>query len=223
MTTTLNTPSHAAVMDDIYRYQRHIYDFTRRYYLFGRDRLIGGLNVPVQGTVLEIGCGTGRNLLMTARRYREARCFGFDISEQMLVSMAEATERAGLTGRVRFAQGDAESFDARSCFSVPGFDRIYLSYCLSMIPDWKRSLQQALRQVGPEGELHVVDFGQMARWPNFARHCLGAWLSRFCVTPRPDLRAVVSELARKQGFTVSFDEIGGGYAWLIVLKRQRDR
>lgn len=210
-------------MDDVYRYQRHIYDFTRRYYLFGRDSMIGRLNVPVNGTVLEIGCGTGRNLLKTARRYPETLCFGFDISEQMLFSMAEATARAGLTGRVCFAQGDAESFDARSCFSVPGFDRIYLSYCLSMIPDWKRALQQSLSQLGPEGELHIVDFGQMARWPGFARHGVGSWLSRFCVTPRADLRAVTGDLARKQGFTMSFDEIGGGYASLIVLKRQADR
>ena len=30
-------------MDDVYRYQRYIYDFTRKYYLFGRDRLIDGL------------------------------------------------------------------------------------------------------------------------------------------------------------------------------------
>ena len=33
--------NHAALMNSIYRRQRHIYDFTRKYYLFGRDRLIG--------------------------------------------------------------------------------------------------------------------------------------------------------------------------------------
>ena len=29
-------------MDRIYRRQRHVYDFTRKYYLLGRDRLIAG-------------------------------------------------------------------------------------------------------------------------------------------------------------------------------------
>lgn len=222
MTSELTTPSHAKVMDDIYRFQRHIYDFTRRYYLIGRDRLITGLRTPANGTVLEIGCGTGRNLLKAAQRYPDARCFGVDISEQMLISMANATERAGLVDRVYFAQGDAEYFDARSCFSVPGFDRVYVSYCLSMVPDWKRAFAQALRQVGKDGELHVVDFGQMERWPAFTRRWFGAWLSKFCVTPRGDLRAVANDLARSHGFEVSCEDIGGGYAWLIVLKRRKD-
>ena len=122
MTTAFNSPSQAEVMDDVYRFQRHIYDFTRRYYLVGRDALIKGLKVPTHGTALEVGCGTGRNLLKTARTYPDIQCFGFDISEQMLFSMAEATERARLIDRVHFAQGDAENFDAKTCFSKPGAD-----------------------------------------------------------------------------------------------------
>ncbi|RUV53463.1 SAM-dependent methyltransferase, partial [Mesorhizobium sp. M5C.F.Ca.IN.020.14.1.1] len=31
---------HAELMDGVYRWQRHIYDLTRKYYLLGRDRLI---------------------------------------------------------------------------------------------------------------------------------------------------------------------------------------
>lgn len=223
MTTALNTPSHAEAMDGVYRSQRHIYDFTRRYYLIGRDRLITGLGVPKHSTILEIGCGTGRNLLKVAHTYPETQCFGVDISEQMLFSMANAIARAQLSGQVHFAQGDAESFDAKSCFSVSGFDRVYLSYCLSMIPDWRRALDQALRQVGKDGELHIVDFGQMARWPAFARDGLGAWLAKFRVSPRANLVAVAKDLALKHGFSVSFDEIGGGYAWLIVLRRLEER
>ena len=39
----------AEKMDAIYRRQRFIYDATRRYYLFGRDRLIGSLKPPLGG------------------------------------------------------------------------------------------------------------------------------------------------------------------------------
>ena len=53
---------HKGLMDGVYRYQRHIYDLTRKYYLLGRDRLIADLAVPDGGTVLEIGCGTGRRV-----------------------------------------------------------------------------------------------------------------------------------------------------------------
>ena len=54
---------HAALMDSIYRGQKYIYDVTRKYYLFGRDDLIRGLNCASGDGVLEIACGTGRNLI----------------------------------------------------------------------------------------------------------------------------------------------------------------
>ena len=56
-------------MNRMYRWQRHIYDGTRRYYLLGRDRMIAGLQPVAGASVLEIGCGTGRNLVLAARLY----------------------------------------------------------------------------------------------------------------------------------------------------------
>ncbi|MFX8410451.1 hypothetical protein ABTL60_19470, partial [Acinetobacter baumannii] len=72
--------THADHMDGIYRYQRYIYDLTRKFYLLGRDQMIGGLQPPTGARVLEVGCGTGRNLLLAARRYPLVRFYGFDIS-----------------------------------------------------------------------------------------------------------------------------------------------
>ena len=73
-------------MNRMYRRQRHIYDATRRYYLLGRDRLIAGLHPAAGASVLEIGCGTGSNLVHAARLYPDARFFGIDISTEMLTS-----------------------------------------------------------------------------------------------------------------------------------------
>ena len=64
---------HAARMDRIYAGQRHIYDLTRKYYLFGRDRMIDRLDLQPGATVLEVGCGTGRNLIRAARAWPDAR------------------------------------------------------------------------------------------------------------------------------------------------------
>ena len=50
----------AGLMDRVYRHQRHFYDATRKYYLIGGDPMLAGLNVPAGGSVLKIGCGTGR-------------------------------------------------------------------------------------------------------------------------------------------------------------------
>ena len=46
MTVSDGGGSHAALMDGVYRWQRHVYDVTRKYYLLGRDRMIAGLGVP---------------------------------------------------------------------------------------------------------------------------------------------------------------------------------
>jgi len=39
------TPA-AELMNRTYRHQRHVYDFTRKYYLLGRDRVIASLDPP---------------------------------------------------------------------------------------------------------------------------------------------------------------------------------
>ena len=66
----------AAAMDRMYRHQRHVYDLTRKFYLFGRDRLIRQLAPPRGAHVCEIGCGTARNLIALARRYPAIRLYG---------------------------------------------------------------------------------------------------------------------------------------------------
>ena len=71
--TETSSNNHANLMDGMYRYQRHIYDLTRKYYLFGRDRTIAHLNVPLNGSLLEVGCGTGRNMLLAHRHFPSAK------------------------------------------------------------------------------------------------------------------------------------------------------
>ncbi|TIV06609.1 MAG: class I SAM-dependent methyltransferase, partial [Mesorhizobium sp.] len=137
MSTTELPASHAELMDGVYRWQRHIYDLTRKYYLLGRDRLIDGLDVPQGGTVLELGCGTGRNIALAARRYPDARFFGLDISAEMLETANAAIAREGLSGKVKLARGDATDFDAKALFGLEHFDRVFVSYSLSMIPGWE--------------------------------------------------------------------------------------
>ena len=73
------TPSSAELMNRQYRFQRHIYDATRTHYLAWRRRLIGELKVPDGGSVVEVACGTGWNLLRTAKTYPTAKLYGFDI------------------------------------------------------------------------------------------------------------------------------------------------
>lgn len=203
---------HAALMDGIYRHQRRIYDLTRAWYLLGRDHLIAGLHVPPGGRVLEIACGTGRNLHHIARAYPGVRLYGLDISEEMLRSA-----RAKLGGRARLAAADACAFDPKALFGVATFDRVVLSYSASMIPDWERALEMAARCLVPGGELHVVDFSDQARLPDWFRGGLRAWLAKFHVTPRTDLGPALERIAAGVGGRVRWQSLFRDYAQYAVL------
>ena len=209
----------AAAMDRIYRHQRLIYDITRKYYLLGRDQMLDALAPGPGQSVLEIGCGTGRNLVAAARRYPQAHIHGFDVSGEMLETAAGSTGRAGLTGRIRLAQADATGFEAQALFGRAGFDRIFISYTLSMIPDWRAVLDQAVLALNPGGRLHIVDFGQQAGLPDWFRMALFAWLARFSVHPDPGLEQALGKLSERHGLGLSLSHPWRGYACLAALVR----
>lgn len=204
---------HAANMDAMYRYQRHVYDLTRKYYLFGRDRLIADLNCAPRDKVLEIACGTGRNLVRIGKRYPGAKLYGLDISEQMLVSARAKFSKS--ENPPAFVAADACDF-APATFGETGFDRIVISYALSMIPDWQQALRVSINALNPGGSLHIVDFGQQERLPTWFRAGLRAWLAKFHVTPRADMVAVLETEAINA--ELRFETIGRGYAWHAILR-----
>jgi S-adenosylmethionine-diacylgycerolhomoserine-N-methlytransferase len=206
-----------ARMNRMYRRQRHFYDGTRRYYLLGRDQLICGLQPVADANVLEIGCGTGRNLVLAARLYPDARFFGVDVSTEMLTSAITAITRAGLTSQVRVAHGDGTAFDSRILFGIPQFDHVMISYSLSMIQDWRRVLEAAASRIKPGGRLHIVDFGGQERLPAIALTLLRRWLTMFDVTPRDDLESALSDMADTSGASLKFQRPFRDYAQYAVL------
>jgi S-adenosylmethionine-diacylgycerolhomoserine-N-methlytransferase len=217
MSTTELPASHAELMDGVYRWQRHIYDLTRKYYLLGRDQMISGLDVPAGGTVLELGCGTGRNIILAARRYPDARFFGLDISTEMLETADAAIAREGLSGGVVLARGDATDFNAKALFGIERFDRIFVSYSLSMIPGWEKTVSAALATLAPGGSLHVVDFGQQEGLPHWFRTLLRSWLTKFHVAPRASMRCVLESESARIDAGLRFQTLYRGYAWLAVI------
>jgi S-adenosylmethionine-diacylgycerolhomoserine-N-methlytransferase len=209
-------------MNRMYRRQRHIYDGTRRYYLLGRDQLISGLRPSAGASVLEIGCGTGRNLVLAAALYPDARFFGIDVSTEMLTSAISAISRRGLTNRIRVAHGDGTAFNPQILFGISSFDHIMISYSLSMIPDWRGVLEAVVNRLKPGGRLHIVDFGDQQRLPEFARALLRRWLKLFDVTPRDDLERVLSAMADRAGADLTFERPFRGYAQSAVLTLARE-
>jgi S-adenosylmethionine-diacylgycerolhomoserine-N-methlytransferase len=209
----------AALMDQMYHRQRHIYDASRKFYLLGRDEALGRLRPDRGGKALEIGCGTGRNLIKLAQAYPRAQLFGVDVSREMLTTAAASTARAGLASRISFAQADATAFDPQRLFGCANFDRVMISYALSMIPLWREALGHALDVVAPGGSLHVVDFGDCAGLPLPFKAGLRRWLAAFDVTPRDDFCASLTALTAERGMVCEIESRFRGYAILATARR----
>ena len=206
-------------MDSIYRVQRHFYDLTRKYYLLGRDRLIAELAPPADGHVIELGCGTARNLIAAARRYPKARFYGVDISAAMLETARANVAKAGFSDRILLAAGDASAFDSQMLFGRAEFDRVMISYALSMIPPWRETIDHAASMVAEGGSLHIVDFGSQERLPGAFKSGLRNWLRRFSVAPRDDLETVLGGVAKAKGLKLAFTRQFRGYAVYAVMRR----
>lgn len=216
----MSAESHAEHLDRNYRYQRHVYDASREYFLLGRKRLIADLAPPPGGGVLEVGCGTALNLMRASRRFPDARYFGIDLSGVMLETAGAAIARRGFSSRIKLARGDATDFDPEALLGCKQFDCIFFSYSLSMIPPWQTALEHAVRFLAPRGRLLIVDFGACEELPVWLKRVLYTWLAKFRVAPRVDLEPVLKALAAQHGLDLSFERVYRGYVCYAVLERR---
>ncbi len=210
---------HGDLMDRVYRHQAAIYDLTRKYYLLGRDTLIGELGIEGDAAVLEIACGTGRNLIRIGDRYRDAQLFGIDISRKMLRQASKNSYRAAMNWRISLAKADACSFDPQVTLKQAQFDRIVFSYCLSMIPDWEAALAHAVPMLAPGGRIHMVDFGMQSGLPGWFGKGMHLWLSKFHVTPRAEMAGVFGRIAAAHGLQAEVRSLYRDYAVIGTLAR----
>ncbi len=216
MDTAEAADSHAQRMDRMYRIQRHVYDATRKYYLLGRDRTIRQMDAKPGARVLELGCGTGRNLKLVAETFPGVTVCGLDISRKMLSSARKTLSKAYIEASL--VAGDATSFTPTD-FGHDGFDHILLSYSLSMIPKWQDTIANAVTALSPGGVLHIVDFGQQENLPRWFSRLLFAWLKAFEVTPRQDLRETIERIAHASNSNWQFTPLYAGYTWQAKIQK----
>ena len=148
-----------------YRFHARIYDATRWSFLFGRAELIQKIiRRSVPSHILEIGCGTGKNLADLAHYFPQARLVGLDISEDML-----RQARKNLNAYPSRVELLHRTYD-RPIKADSAFDLILFSYSLSMMhKNWESVIEYARQDLKPGGLIAVVDFndsgfGWFKRW-----------------------------------------------------------
>lgn len=135
-------------LQDYYALHARIYDATRWTFLFGRERILRrSARIADPRRILEVGCGTGRNLRSLRRIFPKADITGVDLSGDMLRIARRKT--AG----VKLIQ---QAYDAPL---GANFDLVLFSYALTMFnPGWENAIQAAKADLSPGGLLAIVDF-----------------------------------------------------------------
>jgi S-adenosylmethionine-diacylgycerolhomoserine-N-methlytransferase len=170
------TAEHRQFLNRYYRLSRHIYDLTRKYYLFGRDRALAELAIEPWQRLIEVGPGTGRNLRKLHQQRPRASFGGVEAADEML---QHARRRLPFA---RLVSGFAEDVDYPAVLGAAP-QRILFSYCLSMVQDRQRALRNARQSLTADGEVVVVDFADCLGLPPSLRAAFLRYLELFRVRP----------------------------------------
>lgn len=154
----------------------HGWDDYAPFYDWENAQTVGRRDVPfwkglagrASGSVLELGCGTGRLSLPVAREVE--RFIGIDRSAPMLGRLRSRLRRARLTHRVSLVRGDIRSLPFRKRFRV---NLVMAPYGMlqSLLSD--RDLRATLDSVAgvlPRGGIFGIDLvPDLPRWQEYNR------------------------------------------------------
>ena len=106
------------------------------------------------GTLLEVGCGTGRHLLQLTKAFPQARCVGVDIDPTGMKAAKEALEKAGVAGRVELIEGEL-----RDAVPEATVDAVVMIEVLHEIaPEIRRNvIDGCYRALRSDGWLLIID------------------------------------------------------------------
>jgi ubiquinone/menaquinone biosynthesis C-methylase UbiE len=124
---------------------------TARFAGIGNPHAIAPL--PAGATVLDVGCGAGTDLLLTALRIGpKGAAIGIDMTEAMRAIAADGARICGLT-HVDVREGDAAALpvDDRSV------DVVISNGVLNLVPEKERAIAEMARVLKLGGRLQIAD------------------------------------------------------------------
>lgn len=118
-----------------------------------RRKLIRRLQSADPQNVLDVATGTG-DLAIAAALRTKASITGTDISVGMMNKGAAKVEAAGLSGRIRFAEGAAESLP----FPDSTYDAVMVAFGVRNFSGLQQGLNEFFRVLKPGGKLLILEF-----------------------------------------------------------------
>jgi ubiquinone/menaquinone biosynthesis C-methylase UbiE len=121
-----------------------------------REQTIDLLGDLDGATVLDVGCGTGRNLPFLVERVGPSgKIVALDYSEGMLEQARRRVRANGWTN-IEILRGDAVKLEG-----VPEpVDALTSAWCYGIVHDLEAALNRAVNVLRPNGRLSIMDFGR---------------------------------------------------------------
>jgi len=137
-----------------------------------RRQAVAALALRPGATVVDLGCGTGRNFpLLRAAVGPQGRVVGVDLTDAML-SAAEGRVRAEGWTNVELVEADAATYEFPAAT-----DAILSTFAVTLAPGYDQILRRAAGALAPGGRLAILDLKLTERWPSWLVR-LAAWANR---------------------------------------------
>lgn len=134
------------------------YDFMNRAMTFGIDRCwrrkaVDMLAKTSPREILDVATGTGDLAMLLARRIKESKVTGLDLSEGMIAVGRKKVGEAGLEERISLQCGD--------CLNMPfeenSFDAVTVAYGVRNFENLLQGYREMLRVLRPGGTINVIE------------------------------------------------------------------
>lgn len=148
-----------------------------------RSKAVSRLELKRGSRVLEVGCGTGRNLAPLIEAVgAEGQVYGVDLSEGMLAEAKQLCVRQDWRN-VELMRADAANYVLPS-----PVDGVIFSLSYAVIPHHREALQHAWKQLRPGGYLVIMDAKLPSGIIGRLLHPFVVWTSKLTVLGNPDIR-----------------------------------
>ncbi|OGG04286.1 hypothetical protein A2Z33_04005 [Candidatus Gottesmanbacteria bacterium RBG_16_52_11] len=146
------------------------------------------------GRLLDMGCGSGRNIILAAQRGFEG--VGIDINSKSLEVAGEYAKRMGVDKKTRFIRADLRNL---TLLGLGKFDYVMMQEVIEHVEDYQALIDLSYRLLKKGGRLLLSTPNDPSQWnllDEYAEH-----VRRF----RPvEIRSALKEFSRIEIFTVGF-------------------